>query len=174
VGTGRFRGLGHGVAGERGARWSTRLYGSKRKVKGGLSDMVQAGGGDDSPAMTEEGIVDGTRAPAGGKVRNFSKGESISAELLKLCAASKRDVAAIAAAAQQLRSLGLEGAKSSALNQCWQCIYVSNDEALCSVGTGLHKLPLTRMEDMFITLSKGQIETVEVLRVVSHLSEAAR
>jgi len=56
----------------------------------------------------------------------------------------------------------------------WRLVWVSDDDALCLVGSGLHKLPLTLMEDIFMSFTATgkakaaslKVETAEILRVL--------
>lgn len=68
--------------------------------------------------------------------------------LLKQCVEPKRDVKAIAAGVADLRSrtAALKPAQSADLSKDWRLVFASDDDAICVVGTGLHKLPLTRMQ----------------------------
>ena len=68
--------------------------------------------------------------------------------LLAKCAESKRDLAAISANIAELRSRvgALKPALSADLGKDWRLVFASDDDAISVVGTGLHKLPLTRMQ----------------------------
>jgi len=54
--------------------------------------------------------------------------------------------------------LGLNEASSSVMGD-WRLVWASSDDALSVVGSGLHKVPLTLMEDLFLSFrastSKG-------------------
>ncbi|CAN0507999.1 unnamed protein product [Ectocarpus sp. 12 AP-2014] len=97
----------------------------------------------------------------------------IAERLLKTCAEPKRDLTKIAAEIADLRSRtsALKPAQSYELGKNWRLVFASDDDAISVVGTGLHKLPLTRMQDFFMTLEGGSntarnIVTIEVLRVI--------
>merc|ERR1740130_2075524 len=56
----------------------------------------------------------------------------------------------------------------------YQLVFVTSDEALCAVGSGLHKVFATKMEDLFISFGPKYmqaesgafgLETAEILRV---------
>lgn len=68
--------------------------------------------------------------------------------LLEKCAESKRDLAAISADVALLRSRtgALKPSLSGDLGKDWRLVFASDDDAISVVGTGLHKLPLTRMQ----------------------------
>lgn len=46
--------------------------------------------------------------------------------------------------------LGLSEASSSVMGD-WRLVWASSDDALSVVGSGLHKVPLTLMEDLFLS-----------------------
>lgn len=50
--------------------------------------------------------------------------------------------------------------------------WVGSDDCICHVGTGLHKVPLARLQDIFLSLGRdgsGQAKTVTLLEVISIL-----
>lgn len=77
-----------------------------------------------------------------------AEADDIADGLLDKCVESERNMAAISAVIENLRSLSttLRPAQSYDLNTDWRLVFASDDDALCAVGTGLHKLPLTRMQ----------------------------
>jgi hypothetical protein len=49
----------------------------------------------------------------------------------------------------------------------YRLAWVGSDEALCHVGTGLHKVPLARMQEVFLTCQgKGRLEILEVISIL--------
>ena len=81
--------------------------------------------------------------------REVQKEADILAErLLKTCTEPKRDLGKIAAEIAGLRSRTspLKPAQSYELSKDWRLVFASDDDAISVVGTGLHKLPLTRMQ----------------------------
>jgi len=57
----------------------------------------------------------------------------------------------------------LAGRKKSNYRLAW----VGSDDAICHVGTGLHKVPLARLQEVFLsTLGGNRIEIVEVIRIL--------
>ena len=47
--------------------------------------------------------------------------------------------------------------------------WVGSDEAICHLGTGLHKVPLARLQDIFFSIGRdgsGQTKTVQLLEVI--------
>lgn len=77
---------------------------------------------------------------------------------------------------------GAQPSRSPLMLGDWQLAWCSSDDALCAVGSGLHKLPLTVMEDLFLSLrapAQGKkssptplgkpfdtVECAEILRVI--------
>ena len=50
--------------------------------------------------------------------------------------------------------------------------WVGSDDAICHVGTGLHKVPLARLQDVFLTIGRGgsgESKTVRLMEVISIL-----
>ncbi|CAM9891006.1 unnamed protein product, partial [Phaeothamnion confervicola] len=101
------------------------------------------------------------------------------AAVLEMVTKPKRDLSGIAASIKRLSERsGLKPAQSPKLLKDWRLVFASSDDGITALGTGLHKLPLTRMEDMFLTFGGGQplsgkaaiasraVELVEVLRVL--------
>lgn len=74
--------------------------------------------------------------------------DSLAQDLLEKCGGAKRDLGAIATDIENLRSRAsaLKPAQSFDLSQDWRLVFASDDDAICTVGTGLHKLPLTKMQ----------------------------
>lgn len=68
--------------------------------------------------------------------------------LLKKCGEAKRDISGITTVISDLRSktAALKPAQSVDLMKDWRLVFVTDDDTLSTVGTGLHKLPLTRMQ----------------------------
>jgi hypothetical protein len=48
----------------------------------------------------------------------------------------------------------------------YRMVWAGSDEAICHVGTGLHKVPLARLQEVFMTIGKGYVEIQEVIRVI--------
>lgn len=72
----------------------------------------------------------------------------VAERLLKTCSEPKRDLGKIAADIADLRSRTsmLKPAQSYDLSKDWRLVFASDDDAISVVGTGLHKLPLTRIQ----------------------------
>lgn len=49
----------------------------------------------------------------------------------------------------------------------YRLAWVGSDDALCHVGTGSHKVPLARMQEVFLTCQgKGRVEILEVISIL--------
>lgn len=49
----------------------------------------------------------------------------------------------------------------------YRLAWVGSDDALCHVGTGLHKVPLARMQEVFLSCQgKGRLEILEVISIL--------
>jgi len=48
----------------------------------------------------------------------------------------------------------------------YKMAWVGSDEAVCHVGTGLHNVPLARLQEVFMTLGKSRMEVSEVIRIL--------
>jgi len=95
------------------------------------------------------------------------------AKLLGLCSQSTRSLEEIAEVINELQELSAttKPAQSAKIYGDWRLAYVSAAAGLDEIGTGLHKLPLTRMEDLFLSFSGSKAAgraaaCTEVLRVL--------
>jgi hypothetical protein len=49
----------------------------------------------------------------------------------------------------------------------YRLAWVGSDDAICSVGTGLHKVPLARLQEVFLSLpGRNRVQFIEVIRVL--------
>lgn len=48
----------------------------------------------------------------------------------------------------------------------YRMAWAGSDEAVCHLGTGLHNVPLARLEEVFLTLGKNRIDVKEVIRIL--------
>jgi len=49
----------------------------------------------------------------------------------------------------------------------YRLVWVGSDDAICHVGTGLHKVPLARLQEVFLTVGgRSRVEIQEVIRVI--------
>lgn len=90
---------------------------------------------------------------AGGINKNAAReaqreADVVAERLLKTCSEPKRDLGKISADIADLRSRTsmLKPAQSYDLSKDWRLVFASDDDAISVVGTGLHKLPLTRIQ----------------------------
>ena len=67
----------------------------------------------------------------------------------------------------QIPSGNLRPLVAGAKRQDYRLAWVGSDEAVCHVGTGLHKVPLARLQEVFLScLGRNRIELLEVIRVL--------
>ena len=73
--------------------------------------------------------------------------DALAEALLKKCKADKLNLSEIDADISNLQSRAdaLRPSQSVDLAKDWRMVFASDDDALAAVGTGLHRLPLTRM-----------------------------
>merc|ERR1712071_575861 len=86
---------------------------------------------------------------------------------------SNRDVDGILQKIRDLTDMTSESVGSSMKALClgakrinYRMIWAGSDEAICHVGTGLHKVPLARLEEVFMTIGKSRMEMYEVIRIL--------
>lgn len=93
---------------------------------------------------------------------------------------SSRDIGLISSNAETLTKLALQPGlsvsdRAMSLVGDWKLAFASSSDALGVVGTGLHNVPLTKMEDLFISIRgngkktkevPSSVEVCEVLRVI--------
>lgn len=77
-----------------------------------------------------------------------AKTDKLAEELLEQCSMSERDLTAINGIIQHMRAVStpLEPARTQDLNHDWRLVFATDNDAISAVGTGLHTLPLTRMQ----------------------------
>ncbi|CAM9179809.1 unnamed protein product, partial [Hapterophycus canaliculatus] len=146
---------------------------SASQQRGGIVSITMGAAGKKRKKLEKDALkyADGINKNV---AREAQKEADITAQrLLQACAQPKRDLDKIAADIADLRSRtsALKPAQSYDLSKDWRLVFASDDDVISVVGTGLHKLPLTRMQDFFLTLSGGsttvrQIVAIEVLRVI--------
>lgn len=61
-----------------------------------------------------------------------------------------------------VRPTNLEGDKQPSYRLAW----VGSDNAICHVGTSLHKVPLARLQEMYLLLGYNRWELLEVIRIL--------
>merc|ERR1719215_1445304 len=48
----------------------------------------------------------------------------------------------------------------------YKMVWAGSDAAVCHVGTGLHKVPLARLQEVFLSIGKKRVEINEVIRIL--------
>ena len=67
----------------------------------------------------------------------------------------------------QIPSGNLRPLVAGAKRQDYRLAWVGSDDAVCHVGTGLHMVPLARLQEVFLScLGRNRIELLEVIRVL--------
>lgn len=61
---------------------------------------------------------------------------------------------------------GLKGLTFGQKLRDYRMVWAGSDDAICHLGTGLHNVPLARLEEVFLTLGKKRIEVKEVIRIL--------
>ena len=61
---------------------------------------------------------------------------------------------------------GLRGLTAGQKLRDYRMVWAGSDDAICHLGTGLHNVPLARLEEIFLTLGKKRIEVKEVIRIL--------
>jgi hypothetical protein len=94
--------------------------------------------------------------------------DSAAAALLDACGESDRDLEKIDGIVAELAALPGPGAAdaTSAVRGDWRLSWARSDDGVGSVGTGLHRVPLASLEDIFLSLAPKRVLTSEVIRVL--------
>mmetsp|Transcript_26292 Transcript_26292/g.54760 ORF Transcript_26292/g.54760 Transcript_26292/m.54760 type:complete len:280 (-) Transcript_26292:56-895(-) len=82
---------------------------------------------------------------------------------------TNRDLPAITAKIGELRSLQVDSLRVLAGGKKsldYGLVFAWDDDAVSYVGTGLHKVPLARLDYMFLTLGKARVLVREVIRII--------
>lgn len=67
----------------------------------------------------------------------------------------------------ELPTANLKQLTAGAKRQDFRLAWVGSDDAICHVGTGLHKVPLARLQEVFLSfLGRNRIEIQEVIRIL--------
>lgn len=83
-----------------------------------------------------------------------------------------RDLEKILSLAQKLISQNLQKNDIQSLIKAkefygYKLVWAGSDEAICHIGTGLHKVPLARLQEVFLNIgNKAKIEMYEVIRIL--------
>ncbi|CAN0178857.1 unnamed protein product [Laminaria digitata] len=116
--------------------------------RGGSDTLTMGAAGKKRKKLEKEALKSAGGASKAVAREAQREAEVLADGLLEKCAESKRDLAAISADVALLRSQtgALKPSLSSDLGKDWRLVFASDDDAISVVGTGLHKLPLTRMQ----------------------------
>eukprot|EP00815_Leptocylindrus_aporus_P010114 CAMPEP_0116065058 /NCGR_PEP_ID=MMETSP0322-20121206/9498_1 /TAXON_ID=163516 /ORGANISM="Leptocylindrus danicus var. apora, Strain B651" /LENGTH=362 /DNA_ID=CAMNT_0003551223 /DNA_START=111 /DNA_END=1199 /DNA_ORIENTATION=+ len=81
----------------------------------------------------------------------------------------KRDMNFIVENLENLCNLGGTGTRTITSGQTrvdYRMVFAGSDAAVCHLGSGLHKVPLARLQEIFMTVGKNRIEVNEVIRIL--------
>lgn len=101
--------------------------------------------------------------------KNMKQATAIIETLEEIFAEEKRDINLILSKLQELCSLGGTGLRqiSAAPSRVdFRMVWAGSDASVCHIGTGLHKVPLARLQEIFMTIGKNRIEINEVIRIL--------
>jgi hypothetical protein len=66
-----------------------------------------------------------------------------------------------------LESTNLRTLTAGAARQDYRLAWVGSDDAVCHIGTGLHKVPLARLQEVYLSLpGRNRVEMLEVIRIL--------
>lgn len=111
------------------------------------------------------------------------KTDKLAADLIEQCSMPERDLECINGIIQHVRAVStpLEPARSQYLNHDWRLVFATDNDAISAVGTGLHTLPLTRMQVkylymalVFLVAHAGEYLRVETIVCKLHSSPLSR
>jgi hypothetical protein len=97
---------------------------------------------------------------------------AILANIQELISSNNLDVDDLLGYIQQLINEGSQTTFKALLNQKagdYSLSWVGSDDAICHLGTGLHKVALARLQDIFLTIGRdgsGESKTVQVMEVI--------
>eukprot|EP00629_Pelagomonadales_sp_RCC1024_P003363 CAMPEP_0119269638 /NCGR_PEP_ID=MMETSP1329-20130426/6968_1 /TAXON_ID=114041 /ORGANISM="Genus nov. species nov., Strain RCC1024" /LENGTH=266 /DNA_ID=CAMNT_0007269639 /DNA_START=205 /DNA_END=1001 /DNA_ORIENTATION=+ len=94
--------------------------------------------------------------------------EALEEALLDLCGATTRDLDALDGAVADLAALPKPAAADAAriAGGDWKLVWARSDEGVGAIGTGLHRVPLANLEDIFLSIDARRVTTTEVIRVL--------
>ena len=89
-------------------------------------------------------------------------------KLVDACGDSTRDLAAIDGLVGALGAMAQAPASDAPALAAgdWKLVWARSDDGVCAVGTGLHKVPLANLEEVFLSIGPKKIVTTEVIRVL--------
>ncbi|GMI23614.1 hypothetical protein TeGR_g11017, partial [Tetraparma gracilis] len=98
----------------------------------------------------------------------LSSESSLLASISALAAKPDRDLPALLSALGSLSALSPQPPPSSLLAKPahYSLLFASSSAALSSIGTGLHELPLARMDALFLSVAPPRVTIQEVVRLI--------
>lgn len=138
---------------------STALYAAKKKGARRLQELRQLDGANsEKTAAFADKLIDRLDEAAA-----FVETESA---LLEQCEASERNLDRIDSLVNELLQQQ-QSTRSVLPSGDFRLVWARTDDAIAEIGTGLHRVPLARMEELFVSLLAGdEIRLTEVVRVI--------
>ena len=102
-----------------------------------------------------------------------AKVDSVLASITELISSNNLPVDVLLSKIQSLTELQSPITLKALLNsnaRDYTLSWVGSDDAICHIGTGLHKVPLARLQDIFLTIGRdgsGQSKTCRLMEVIS-------
>lgn len=167
-----------------GLKRSVVTYGTSRSKKE-FSSINRTGKGQSTSSGSDKGGMGVTGGKAKESLNQMTSLKSLPVpeadeamtSILSMCDEEVRDVKKIKMLCNQAGDYAVDGSWSvtaAGMKGDYQLVFVTSDEALCAVGSGLHKVFATKMEDLFISFGPKYmqaesgafgLETAEILRV---------
>lgn len=151
---------------------TTALLAKKGRLQKSLSDMNESS----NNAVVRSAAGRGASRREKSEVRNSMSAAERKAEkslvdkIMTLVGESKRDLTLIQAAVDELQRLNSAQSLRTIINgrnaADYQLSFAWDDSAVSFIGTGLHKVPLARLDYFFLTLSQGNVFMREVIRII--------
>jgi hypothetical protein len=152
----------------------TRLGARKGRLSKELAD-IQASGSESQKTKRVAAPSGSSRREKSENRKSMSSAErkveaGLVEKIMGLVGEKKRDLPSIQSAVDELRQLNSAQSLRTIVNgntKDYQLSFAWDDAAVSYVGTGLHKVPLARLDYFFLTLGKGSLLMREVRRAVA-------
>lgn len=129
---------------------------------------------------TKQGLKKGSRRERSVQKQAFDSQKqaqinSILANITELIGTNNLAVQDLLKEIKSLTQLTAPNTLKAILNQNlkdYNLAWVGSDDAICHIGTGLHKVPLARLQDVFLTIGRdgsGESKTARLMEVISIL-----
>lgn len=140
--------------------------GSRKKAKKGsrLQELKDLSGG--SAAATADWAATITQRLDA--AASSPEQEAKETELLAACGDASRDMELIDRVVGDLEAMPGVAAADATPVACgdWRLVWARSDEGVGAIGTGLHRVPLAKLEDIFLSVSPRRVIVSEIVRVM--------